>query len=145
MCHAARGSLIEPYCFHFHELRVFARRVHAKRSNQPQRPALQESLYVLTPDQRNVVAEPLAKCGEQAVPVRGLFLAHLLEHLRRRRVRFSQLVGKLPKNPSILFLVLNRQRQNLALRQILEFLEHSPPLRIILRRKNRTTSVWKSP
>src|SRR5882724_10701136 len=76
--------------------------------------------------------------------MRRFFLAHLFEHLRRRRIRFAQLVREFAENPSIFFFVLNRQRQDFALAQILEFLQHSFPLRTLPRRKNRTTPPSKS-
>src|SRR5882724_6875659 len=76
--------------------------------------------------------------------MRRFFLAHLFEHLRRRRIRFAQLVRKFAENPSIFFFVLNRQRQDFTLAQILEFLQHSSPLRVLPRRKNRTTPPPKS-
>src|SRR5262249_28406951 len=140
-----RGSLlIETHRFHFHQPRMLPRRVHSKRSYQPERLALQKSFYVFAANEWDVISKPLSKCGEQTVAVRGLFRAHLLKHLRRGRIRFAQLVRKLPKNSSILFFVLNRQRQNFALGQILEFLEHSPPLGTFLREKNRTTPPRKS-
>src|SRR5882724_514281 len=76
--------------------------------------------------------------------MRRFFLAHLFEHSCRRRIRFAQLVRKFAENPSIFFFVLNRQRQDFALAQILEFLQHSFPLRVLPRRKNRTTPPSKS-
>src|SRR5882724_1835518 len=76
--------------------------------------------------------------------MRRFFLAHLFEHSCRRRIRFAQLVRKFAENPSIFFFVLNRKRQDFALAQILEFLQHSFPLRVLPRRKNRTTPPSKS-
>src|SRR5260221_3987145 len=117
---------------------------HAKGLHQPQWPPFQKPLYVLAAKQRNVVAEPFAKRCVQPVPVCCFLLAHVFEHSCRRRIRFAQLVRKFAENPSIFFFVLNRQRQDFALAQILEFLQHSFPLRVLPRRKNRTTLPSKS-
>ena len=121
-------SLIKALRLQFHHLRLSSCHVHAQRTNQPIRPALQKPFHVLAPDQRNVVAKALPERGQQPVPMHRLFLAHLFEHLRRRRIAFAQRVGKLPVNAPILFLRRDRQRQNLFLTQILELFQHSPSL-----------------
>src|SRR5262252_9128725 len=58
----------------------------------------------------------------------GFLLPHLLEHVRSCRVAVPQRVCKLAKNPAVFLLVLDRQRQNLSLRQVLEFFLHSAPV-----------------
>src|SRR5262249_45936203 len=91
-----------------------------------------------------VVPKPLAIRCKQTVAVRRLLRPHVLEHLPCRWIRLAQLVGKLRENPSIFFFVLNRQRQDFALGQILEVFQHSSSPRKLPRRKNRTTPSWKS-
>src|SRR5215510_5908894 len=56
-------------------------------------------------------------------------LAHLFEHVRRRRIGLPQRIGKLTKNAPVLLLVLDGQRQNLFFRQVLELFLHCSPVR----------------
>src|SRR5215468_9125383 len=91
-----------------------------------------------------MIPESFPVCRKKSVTVCGLFFAHFLKHLRRRRIRFFQLVSKLTENPSVFFFVLNCQREDFPFGQILEFLQHSPSLRKLPRRKNRIIAPWKS-
>jgi hypothetical protein len=68
-----------------------------------------------------VVPEPLPERCKQPVAVHNFFLAHLFEHLRRRRVGLPQRVRKFPVDAAIFFFRRDGQRQNLFFRQIFEF------------------------
>src|SRR5215470_256777 len=136
--------LIETHRLQFHQPRVFACCVDSQRTHKPHRTPLQKSLHVLSSNRWNVIPESLAISRKKPVAVCGLFFAHFLKHLRRRRIRFFQLVSKLTENPSVFFFILNRQRQDFPLGQILEFLQHSSSPRKLPRRKNRTIPPWKS-
>src|SRR6266852_2622610 len=129
----ARGSRVKPPRLHLHQLRLLPRHVHAQRPHQPHRSPLQKSLHVFSPDQRNVLPESLPEHREQTVAVPYLFFAHLLEHLRRRRILVSQRIRELPVNPPVFFFRCDGDRQNLFFRQILEFFQHRPlPARQLL-------------
>ena len=71
-----------------------------------------------------MVAKSFPERRQQPVPVHHLFVAHLLEHLCRRWVSFPQAIRKLAVDAAVFFFRRNCQRQDLFLRQFLEFLEH---------------------
>src|SRR5215472_3391343 len=120
----ARGPRIEPAGLHLHYFRLSPRHFHAQRPHHPYRPPLQKPAHVLAPNRRNVIPKLLAEHRQKAVPVPGLFRAHLFEHFGCGGIGFAQRIGKFAVNPSILFLTGNGQSQNLFLRQVLESLEY---------------------
>src|SRR5882724_9654922 len=121
---AIRRPLVKPYRLHLHHSRVFSGCVHAQRTHQPQRLSMQESLYVFPSNQRNVIPKSFSKLIEQPVPVSNFLRAHFFEHIRGCGIAFPQRIRELPVNPSVFLFVLNGQRQDFALRQILELFLH---------------------
>ena len=87
----------------------------AERPIKPDRAALDESLDVLTPNQRQKVAEFFAVQIEQHVAMAHLLLSHLVVHFGRVRVRFAQRVGEGAIDAVILVLIGDRERENLLL------------------------------
>src|SRR5271165_2124753 len=67
-----------------------------------------------------MLAEFLPVEIEQRLPVPGFFGLHLFEHFRGCGIGVAEPVGEVTVDASILFLEKNRERQNLALTEILE-------------------------
>src|SRR6267378_2857030 len=86
------GPLIEAARLHLHALGLSADRVYAERPDQPHRPPLHETLNVVPPDHRNMIAETLLVYFEQSRAMTRLLGLHLLEHLRRGRVFLPQAI-----------------------------------------------------
>src|SRR5262249_41114534 len=105
--------VIEPLGLQFHHFRLLPSDIRAQWADQPGRFALQESLYILPPDQWNALPETLPERGNQPVPVLRFLLAHLFEHLRCRRVRLVQRVGEFAVDAAVLLFGGDRQRQDL--------------------------------
>jgi len=87
------------------------RRVH------PNRLAMHEPANVVPPDQRNVPAEFLLLQLDQTPAVANLFLAHLLENLRRAGKVPPQVFTKIGVDTFRLFLERNCQSKDFLLRQ----------------------------
>ena len=104
------GALVKTPAFELHDFRLLAHRVNPQRPHQPHRRVMYEPLDVMLADQRNMLAEALAESFDQAAAMPGFFLLHLVKHLGRGRVGFTQPVGKITVNARVLFLQRNRER-----------------------------------
>src|SRR5581483_7917807 len=91
---------------------------------QPNRPAIDEALYVLAANVDDVIAEARAVLIDERLAVMRLFFLHLLEHLRGAGIRVAQAFDEVAVDLAVLFFEGNRERQNLPLGQILEVLGH---------------------
>src|SRR5712692_3810053 len=124
---ACDGLLIEALRLHFHHFRLPPRHINSQRPHQPRWIPPQKPFHIFPPDQRNSFAKTRPKHRQQPVSMNHFFLAHALEHIRRSRIRLAQSIREFAVNPSVFFLRRNRQRQNLPLGQIPEFLQHQSP------------------
>jgi hypothetical protein len=121
---ALGAALVKPARFPFHQLGLLTNDADAERPRQPDRSPLDEAFDVVTPDQRNMVAKPLAVRVDEAGPVFRFFRLHFFEHASRGRVRLTQTLGEIAVNAPVLFFERNRQREDLPLRKIFEVLRH---------------------
>ena len=99
-------------------LRPPPHRVEPERLGQPDRLPAHEAAHVLAPDQRDVLAEPLAEQLDQHPAMAALLLGHGVEHLGRGRVGVAQPFGEIAVDPPVLLLERDRQRQDLALAEL---------------------------
>ena len=83
--------------------------------------------HVLAADQRNVLAELLAVEFEQALAVLALFLGHLGEDIGTGRIVRPQTFGDIGVDAVVLFLVGDRQGEDLPLGQVGE-VAHAAPM-----------------
>ena len=86
-----------------------------------------EAAHVLAADQRDVLAEFVAVEFEQALAVLALFLGHLGEDIGAGRVLGPQAFGDIDVDAVVLFLVGDRQREDLPLGQVGE-VAHAAPM-----------------
>ena len=93
-------------------------RLDPERLGQPDRLAAHEAAHVLAPDQRDVLAEPLAVEVDQHPPMAALFLGHVVEHLGRRGIAFPQPFGEVTVDAPVLLLERDGERQDLPLAQL---------------------------
>ena len=117
-------ALVEAARLELHDLGLLADDTEAERPHAPHRPAVHESVDVLPPDERDVLAEAVAKLVDQERAVFGFLVLHLVEHRRRRRIRLAQAVGEIAVDAAVLFLQRDRERENLGLCQVAEVFRH---------------------
>src|SRR5450432_3886419 len=141
----AGGALVKPAGLDLHDFGLTPCGAYPKRPDHPHRPALQESPHVFPADGRYLLPEALPEQGQEAVAMVGLFLAHLFKHLRCGGIGLPQGIGKFAVDAAVFLLVGDGDGQNLAFRQILEFLEHGPLYGNKRRVENRTDPPAKSP
>ncbi len=110
---SAGGAIVETAGFHLHDFGLPSRGAHSKWAHHPNRPALQESTHVFAANGWDLLAKTLPEQSQKAVAMASLFLAHLLEHLRAGGIGFAQGIGKFAIDTAVLFLVGDRDGQNL--------------------------------
>src|SRR5271168_773294 len=76
---AGGGALVEVARLDLHRARLVADGLQAQRAHQPDRLAMDETSYVLTAEEWDVVAEFLAVELQETVPVSGFFGSHAVE------------------------------------------------------------------
>jgi hypothetical protein len=118
------GFSIEPPCFRFHS---HCRGQYSLRSQNPVEPngsALNEPFYVLSSDERDMVAIFQFVCLKQSRTVSRFLLAHCLQDRCGRRMLRLQLFGKIPVNTTIFFFKGDSQGENLSLFKFSECFAH---------------------
>ena len=107
-----RSLAIELLGFDLHGLGVFAHVFESQRPRQPERLVLDETLDVLSPDQRQVVAEFRTIEIEQHGAVTHLLVGHLVEHFCRSGELLAQAFRKAAIDTTVVFLAGNGQCQD---------------------------------
>jgi hypothetical protein len=116
------GPLVEALRLELHDLGLLPHRVEAERTDHPYRPARDEPLHVLPPQERDVLTEFLAVKLDQPAAVGVLFTRHLGEHLGRSGVIVLQALGIIGVNAGILFLKRDGEGKDLLFGQVRESL-----------------------
>src|SRR5579864_5651053 len=98
--------------------------MNAERTGQPHRAARHESGDILTADKRDVLAEALAVELDQPGAMAGLFPDHVLEEFGGGGVLAAETVGEVAIDAGVLLFERNRQREDLALREVIELFGH---------------------
>ena len=111
---ARRGAAVEVRRLILHGAGAVAHGVDVEGRGQPDRPSPDEAAHVLAPDERDVVAEAFAIDLEQAAAMLVLLLGHADEDARRCRIDRAHALGEVAVEATIFLLVLDGQRQHLA-------------------------------
>jgi len=105
-----RRAFIAPACFRFRRRNLGPNLLEAARRIQPDRFAPDKPKHVLTPNQRNLLADLLPVQVDRATAMDGFLLAHLLEDLGRAGKILAQALDAL-----VLLLQRNFQSKDLLL------------------------------
>ena len=87
------GMFVEATAFDFHGARLVPDGFQSQRTYQPDRLSLHEASHVLTPKQRNVVAEFLLEKIHQTAAVSGFLAAYAIEDCGRSWIVLPQAPG----------------------------------------------------
>src|SRR5579863_1338898 len=115
-----QSALVKAFCFQFHDLGLLAHLVDTERADEPFRAALDETFYVLAPNQRDVIAETLLIKVNQALAMTGLFGLHVLEHFRGGGVGVAQAFGEVAVDAGVFFFELDSEREDFPLAEVFE-------------------------
>src|SRR5713226_6461229 len=118
------GPFVKATGFKLHHLDLLSDVLNAQRTGQPDRAPLDESLDVLPPNQRNVLAEAVSVGLDEAGAMLRFLLAHVVEDLRGVGIRFAQTISEIAVDATVLFFQKHSQSQNLSLGKLSEFLRH---------------------
>src|SRR5207247_3181619 len=112
----ARSRLfIEAPTLHFHGAGLVPHGIETQRLHQPDWPSVNESPYVLPPDERNVLAEfPLVDL-DQSAPVSRFFRAHAVKHRRRCWKILAQTLSVIGVDALVFFFKRDCESQDLPL------------------------------
>src|SRR5205085_1859217 len=122
----ARRFSVKPRRLVFHVFRIFPHLVEAERPHEPKWLVLHEPLHVLAADERQVFAEFRAIEVVAAGAVMHLLFRHLVEHLGRRWILLAQPFGEATVDAAVLFLVGDREGEDLLLGKIGKALQIRP-------------------
>src|SRR5579871_6319474 len=137
-------AFVETARLELHDLRLLAHSIEPERTVEPHRLARDEAFHVLATNQRDVLAETLAKDLNQPRAMRRLFLLHLVEHCRRRGERLAQSIGEVAVDAAVLFLERDREREDFRFGQIAEVSGHDHAIMVsVLLRFSRRKSQPK--
>ena len=140
---ALGGQAIEARRVLLHFARARAHRVDAERADLPDRLARDVAANVLAANERNVLAELRDEEIDEAPAVLVLLGRHVREDLGAGGIVLAQAVGEVGVDAPVLLLVGDRQREHLALGEVVE-IAHAPKLleavgRDARRRRRRAT------
>ena len=140
---ALGGQAVEARRVLLHLSGARAHRLDAERAQLPDRLALDVAANVLTADERNVLAEFRDEEVDQAPAMHVLLGRHVRQHLRAGGIAFAQAVGEVGVDAPVLLLVGDRQRENLALGEVVELAHRRGSREIHQRRRlRRTRGRW---
>src|SRR5690606_17924973 len=117
---ALRGVVVELARLDLHAGGFIADAFEAEVLDQPDRATVVEPGHVLSPDQRDGVAEAPTMLRDEVGAVRVLLARHLLEDLGGLRVIRPQTLGVPAIDPRIVLLARDGERENLLLGKVLE-------------------------
>ena len=121
---AGERKVVEAPCFAFHLMNCVAYRGGANGFHEPNGWPGHKSLYILSTDERNTVAEAETIEFEQTGTVVRFFGLHAIEQACRGGIALTQTLCEIAVNPAIFFFKRDGESEDFAFGQVFEVFRH---------------------